>query len=324
LSLAVSDYIPMKAVLIDRPFSDPAWLFERKLDGIRCGMRRAHGEVHLMSRSGQPLEGSYPELVDELSGEPRGMLADGEIVAFSHGVTSFSRLQRRMQIHDPDRARRSGVAVYYYLFDLLELDGRDLRPLPVRERKAELRRAMQFRGHLRYTPHRRGDGEKLFRHACAHKWEGLVAKRAESPYVPKRSRDWLKIKCKRSQELVIGGWTPPKGSRQRLGAILVGYWAPDRSSPDGRVLRYAGQVGTGFNTAELERLGDELERRERSTPPFATRDELPSNARWAEPELVAQIAFTEWTPDGKLRHPRYEGLRYDKPATEVVREEPLA
>jgi bifunctional non-homologous end joining protein LigD len=183
---------------------------------------------------------------------------------------------------------------------------------------------MQFRGHLRYTPHRRGDGEKLFRHACAHGWEGLVAKRAESPYVPKRSRDWLKIKCKRSQELVIGGWTPPKGSRQRLGAILVGYWAPDRSSPDGRVLRYAGKVGTGFNTAELERLGDELERRERSTPPFAARDELPSNARWAEPELVAQIAFTEWTPDGQLRHPRYEGLRYDKPATEVVREEPLA
>jgi ATP-dependent DNA ligase len=133
--------------------------------------------------------------------------------------------------------------------------------------------------------------------------------------VSTRSRDWLKLKCSRGQELVIGGWTEPKGSRQRLGALLVGYY-------EGDVLRYAGKVGTGFDDATLQRLGDELERRERATSPFAA-DRLP-RARWAEPELVAQIAFTEWTRDGRLRHPRYEGLRDDKPARAVVREEPDA
>ena len=162
---------------------------------------------------------------------------------------------------------------------------------------------------MRFTPHRVGDGGALLRDACRRGWEGLIAKRADSAYVAKRSRDW------RAQELVIGGWTAPKGSRQRLGAILVGYWK------DG-VLRYAGKVGTGFDAATLERLGDELERRERPTPPFAG-DHLPPGARWAEPELVAQIAFTEWTREGRLRHPRYEGLRDDKPAREVVREEEI-
>jgi DNA ligase D-like protein (predicted ligase) len=310
----VSDYAPMKAVLIDHPFSDPEWIFERKLDGIRCGALRRGGKVRLISRSGQALNNAYPELVEALQVEGPDLLADGEIVAFAGGQTSFERLQRRMQIRDPERARRSGVAVHYYLFDVLESGGQDLRSLPLRERKAKLRRAVEFRGHLHLTPHRVGDGESAFQMACERGWEGLIAKRAASPYVSTRSRDWLKIKCARGQELVIGGWTEPKGTRSRLGAILVGYW-------DGEQLRYAGKVGTGFDDATLQRLGDELERRERSTPPFASGD-LPRNAHWAEPELVAQIAFTEWTRDGRLRHPRYQGLRTDKPAREVVREEP--
>ncbi len=142
----------------------------------------------------------------------------------------------------------------------------------------------------------------------------MIAKRASSRYSASRSRDWLKLKCSRAQELVIGGWTAPKGSRERLGALLVGYWE------DGK-LRYAGKVGTGFDQRTLQRLGDALERREREATPFTGRD-LPRAARWAEPELVAQIAFTEWTRDGKLRHPRYQGLREDKPAREVVRERP--
>jgi bifunctional non-homologous end joining protein LigD len=143
-----------------------------------------------------------------------------------------------------------------------------------------------------------------------------MIKRADSPYVPGRSRDWLKFTCTRRQELVVGGWTAGAGGRRRLGALLVGYW-------DGDVLRYAGKVGTGFDGAEVERLADELERRERPDPPFGA-DGLPRRARWAEPELVAEIEFTEWTRDGKLRHPRYLGLRHDKPAREVVREEPGA
>jgi bifunctional non-homologous end joining protein LigD len=310
----MSRYQPMKAVLTDRPFSARGWLFERKLDGERCGALREDGRVLLISRRGEALNATYPELVDALQTGGPDLLVDGEVVAFKGRQTSFEQLQRRMQIHDPDRARRSGVSVYYYLFDILELDGRDLRRLPLRERKAKLREGVEFGGRLRFTAHRTGEGEAAFREACERGWEGVIAKRADSHYVATRSRDWLKLKCSHAQELVIGGWTAPKGSRARLGALLVGYWDDDE-------LRYAGKVGTGFDRQTLEMLGDELERRERRSPPFAA-DDLPRSARWAEPELVAQIAFTEWTRDGRLRHPRYQGLRYDKPAHEVVREEP--
>jgi bifunctional non-homologous end joining protein LigD len=310
----VAEYAAMKAVLTDRAFSDPGWVFERKLDGIRCGVIRRGGEVRLVSRTGQDMTRTYPELADELAGGP-DLMADGEIVAFKGGVTSFERLQGRMQIRDPEAARRTGIAVYLYLFDVLEVDGRDVRSLPLRERKLLLREAVRWHGHVRWTPHRVGDGEALLADACRRGWEGLIAKRVDGPYRATRSRDWLKLKCSRGQELVIGGWTEPKGSRQRLGALLVGHY-------DDRGLRYAGKVGTGFDEATLQRLGDELEKRERPTPPFVD-GKLP-RARWAEPELVAQIAFTEWTRDGRLRHPRYEGLRDDKPAREVVREEPAA
>jgi DNA ligase D-like protein (predicted ligase) len=313
----MSSYRAMKAVLTDHPFSDPNWVFERKLDGIRCGAVRRAGEVTLSSRSGEELNRTYPELVDALAQTGPDLVLDGEIVAFSGRRTSFERLQQRMGIHDPALARRSPVAVYYYLFDLLELDGEDLRPRPLRERKAALRRAVSFRGRLRFTPYRHGDGEALLEQACRRGWEGLIAKRLESRYVESRSREWLKLKCSHSQELVIGGWTAPQGAREHFGALLVGYWE------DGR-LRYAGKVGTGFDNAMLERLGEALERRERRTPPFCAGSGVPSRAHWAEPELVAQIAFTEWTRDGKLRHPRFHGLRTDKPAPEVVREEPAA
>jgi len=311
----MAQYAPMKAILVAAPFTDPRWLFERKLDGVRAGVVVERGGIRLISRSGQRMNATYPELV-ELIGAAHlgGLVADGEIVAFERGRTSFARLQRRMQIRDPERARRSGVAVYLYLFDLLELDGDDLRPAPLRERKRRLRGAFRFHDGLRWTPYRIGDGEAAYRHACAHGWEGVIAKRADSPYVPVRSRDWRKIKCSCGQELLIGGWTAGRGARGRLGALLLGYWAGDR-------LRYAGKVGTGFDSEEVNRLADELERRERPTPPFTDRG-LPRAARWAEPELVAQIAFTEWTEDGRLRHPRYLGLRQDKPAREVVRELP--
>jgi bifunctional non-homologous end joining protein LigD len=306
----------MKAVLVHAPFSDPGWIFERKLDGIRCGAARSAGSVRLLSRSGELLNVAYPELVEAIDLPGPDLLADGEIVALERGRMSFARLQQRMQIRDPERARRSGVAVFLYVFDLLELDGCDVRSRPLLERKRALRRAIAWGGRIRFTPHRVGDGLDAYRHACANGWEGIVAKRADSPYTPGRSRDWLKIKCGRRQELVIGGWTTGHGARRRLGALLVGYW-------DGELLRYAGKVGTGFDAAEVARLADELERRERPTSPFAG-DGVPRRARWVEPELVAEIEFSEWTRGGKLRHPRYLGLRFDKPAREVVREEPVA
>jgi bifunctional non-homologous end joining protein LigD len=304
----------MKPVLIDKPFCDPAWVFERKLDGVRCGALREGGRVTLLSRTDRVMDAAYPEIEQALAVNGPDLLVDGEIVAFERGRTSFERLQQRIQIRDRARAGRSPVAVYYYIFDLLELAGADMRPLPLLERKARLRRALSFHGRLRYSGYRRGDGESAFKLACERGWEGLVAKHSTGPYLPTRSREWLKIKCAHGQELVIGGWTDPKGSRERLGALLVGYYERGR-------LRYAGKVGTGFDRATLQWLGDELERRERPSSPFAAGGP-PRQARWAEPELVAEIGFAEWTRDGKLRQPRYQGLRDDKLAREVVRELP--
>jgi bifunctional non-homologous end joining protein LigD len=310
----MSEYAPMKAVLSDQPFSDLNWVFERKLDGERCGAVRRRGAVHLLSRTGRRLDRTYPELVDALEVDGPDLLVDGEIVAFARGQTSFARLQQRMGISDPERARQSPVSVYYYLFDILELDGRDVRGRPLLERKALLRESVDFRAHLRYTPYRRTAGEAAFRSACEHGWEGVIAKRADGPYTSARSRDWLKLKCAHGQELVIGGWTAPKGSRQHLGALLVGYYEKGQ-------LRYAGKVGTGFDQRTLEDLSRKLDRLERDDSPFDAGDP-PRTAHWVEPELVAEIGFAEWTRDAKLRQPRYQGLRDDKPADQVVREVP--
>jgi ATP-dependent DNA ligase len=169
---------------------------------------------------------------------------------------------------------------------------------------------------VRWTPYRRAhEGERLLAEACRKGWEGLIAKRADSPYAGKRSRDWLKWKCSAEQELVIGGYTAPQGSRQGFGALLVGYY-------DGDVLRYAGKVGTGFDARELATLKKRMDALERSGSPFGAGDPPARATTWVEPELVAQVAFTEWTRDGSLRHPRYLGLRDDKPARDVVRERP--
>lgn len=304
---------PMRAKLHDRPFSDPGWVFERKLDGIRAIVRREAARASLTSRTGKDVSGAYPELIEALEAEPaEHFVADGEVVAFDGRRTSFERLQGRMGIHDPQLARLTGIPVFLYLFDLLEIDGRDLSSLPLRTRKRALREVLTFQGPIRYTPHRNERGEDFFREACAKGWEGLIAKRADSRYVQARSRDWLKLKCSFEQELVIGGFTPPQGSRQRFGALLVGYYEEGE-------LRYAGKVGSGFSHGTLERLGAKLEALEIPASPFS-RDGLPRNARWVEPRLVGQFGFAEWTRDGKLRHPRYLGLREDKRPREVVRE----
>jgi bifunctional non-homologous end joining protein LigD len=220
-----------------------------------------------------------------------------------------------MQLSDPQAARRTGVPVYLYVFDLPRHEGEDLRELPLRKRKARLRRALSFHDRVRFTPHRNERGEEMFREACAKGLEGVIAKRADSAYRSGRSRDWLKFKCHAEQEIVIGGFTAPKGSRTEFGALLVGYYE------DGR-LRYAGKVGTGFGRDTLERLGRRLRELEQGESPFVDAHPVPRGTRWVRPELVAQVAFGEWTRDGRLRHPRYLGLRDDKPARDVVRERP--
>jgi bifunctional non-homologous end joining protein LigD len=307
---------PMKAMLTDERFSDPNWIFERKLDGVRCLAFRTPGRVQLLSRTAKDLNHAYPELAEGLDRELReDFVVDGEIVAFRRGVTSFERLQHRMQVADPDRARRSGVPVFLYVFDVVHLEGHDTRALPLRTRKALLRKALSFHGPIRYMQHRNTEGEALYRDACKRGLEGLIAKRADSTYSSRRSRDWLKFKCSHEQELVIGGFTDPQGTRTEFGALLVGYFE------DGD-LRYAGKVGTGFDRPTLGRLGKRLRELERDDPPFVDVHPIPPRTHWVEPRLVGQFGFTEWTRDGRLRHPRYLGLRDDKPPREVVRERP--
>ncbi|MFJ9948338.1 non-homologous end-joining DNA ligase [Kitasatospora sp. NPDC091207] len=289
---------PMPALLSDRRSFDDAWLFERKLDGVRALAARDGDRVRLLSR-GQLRNATYPELVDALRAQHcRDFAVDGEIVALHHGRTDFSLLQQRSGLTDPDAALASGVPVLYYLFDLLRPDGRDTTALPLRTRKALLRDALDFDDPLRFTPHRNTWDQDLLDHECARGWEGLIAKRADSAYVHRRSGDWLKLKCGCGcgQELVIGGFTEPAGTRVGFGALLVGYYQ------DGD-LRYAGKVGTGYDTRTLLDLRRRLDARRQDRRPFA--DETRERAlHWVRPELVTQIGFTEWTRAGLLRHPR--------------------
>jgi bifunctional non-homologous end joining protein LigD len=304
----------MLATLTEDRFSDPKWIFERKLDGVRClAHRDTRGRVRLLSRNDHDLSGAYPEIADAIGAQARtDLIVDGEVVAFAGRRTSFERLQGRLGLTDPEAARATRIPVFYYVFDVLYVAGQDTRAVPLLARKKVLRDVLEFDDPLRFTVHRREAGEEAFRAACERGDEGVIAKRADAPYTSGRSKDWLKFKCVHDQELVVGGWTEPKGSRAALGALLVGYYA------DG-ALQYAGKVGTGFDDETLRRLGAELAGLETDQTPFQTRIKE-RDVHWVRPELVAQIGFTEWTRDGRLRHPRFQGLRTDKAADEVVRE----
>jgi bifunctional non-homologous end joining protein LigD len=295
---------PELATLTRDRFSDPAWLFERKLDGERCLTFADRDGVRLMSRNQHDISTTYPEIAAALTAQVAapGQILDGEIVAFRDGATSFSQLQQRLGLAHPSASLVSSVPVTYYIFDVLYSGGQDVRSLPQLERKQILREAMSFDDPLRYTEHRERDGETYFAQACRDGWEGLIAKRAAAPYRAGRTRDWLKFKCENSQE--------------GLGALLLGYY-----DPDGR-LNYAGKVGTGFSESVLRQLHAELAEQERDSPPF-TVGKLPrAHVHWVEPRLVAEVGFSEWTTDGQLRHPRYQGLRDDKDPADVVRETP--
>jgi DNA ligase D-like protein (predicted ligase) len=307
---------PMLATLTDKRFSDPRWIFELKFDGERCLGFRDGDQVRLLSRNRQSLNRTYPELVDALAAQSTSrFVIDGEVVAYQGRRTSFSRLQGRLGITDPDQARASRIPVFYHVFDLLHLDGEDTTALPLIWRKRLLRDAFQFRDPLRLTTYVWNEGQALYRQACQRGDEGVIAKLADSTYEGRRSPDWLKFKCVLDQEFVIGGYTAPKGSRVGLGALLVGYY-------EGRELVYAGKVGTGFDDATLHRLHQRLSTIEQDVSPFSRDVVRQPGVHWVRPELVAQVGFAEWTREGKLRHPRYTGLRTDKNAQEVVKETP--
>ena len=305
----------MLATLTHSYFSADGWIFERKLDGERLLCFCKGSRVTLLSRNQLALDGTYPEIVDALqSGRAHDVVLDGEVVALENGETNFNRLQQRFGISDPDVARRSPIAVTYFIFDVLHVDGYDVRALPLSARKSLLHRSIAFHGPLVYTEHRDRDGEAYLDEACRLRWEGLIAKRADSPYVSKRSPDWLKFKCSSEQELVVGGFTDPQRSRVGIGALLLGYY-------EGTSLEFAGKVGTGFDTKTLFDLRARLDKLEQPTSPFSASHPIRERGvHFVRPELVAQIGFSEWTPDGLLRHPRYLGLRNDKAARDVVRE----
>ena len=304
---------PMLATLTRHYFSDPGWVYGRKLDGVRCITYRKDGDLRLMSRARHEMSASFPELRDYFGTLPPGdYVLDGEVVAIRDGETDFQMLQPRMGLIDPADARKTGVPIFYYVFDILYFEGYDVTPLWLTSRKSILAQALPYRDPLRYLEDRGGDGLAYFREACKLGWEGLIAKRAKSPYQHRRSEDWLKFKCVEDQEMVIGGWTEPKGKRIEFGALLLGYYK------DGRLM-YAGKVGTGFNEQVLVELMSKLKPLARDTSPFA--GPVPEReVHWVEPRLVAEIGFENWTTEGRLRQPRYRGLRYDKNAKDVVRE----
>jgi DNA ligase D-like protein (predicted ligase) len=307
---------PMLATLTEELPAQGDWLYEPKLDGVRALVYANRGAVRMYSRNRKPLNDAYPELIEGLTGAVRGnAVLDGEVVAFDseRGITSFARLQQRMQLRDPLRATRSGVAVHLYLFDCMYYEGIDLTGLPLLERKSVLKDIVWFDEPIRLTEFQTSGARLMLRKACAQQAEGIIAKRADSRYLSARSTDWLKIKCLRRQELVIGGFTAPRGSRLRLGALLVGYY-------DGRLLRYAGKVGTGYDRRTLELLHERLAPLHRTTSPFSEPPRPARDVQWVDPKLVAEIGFSEWTSAGLLRHPRFIGLRDDKPAHAVRRE----
>jgi len=308
----------MLATLTDRRDFGDDWLLERKFDGERCVATRHGADVRLESRTGKNLTGTYPEVRAALAAQRlRDLVLDGEVVAYDGDQTSFSRLQQRLGVTNPTPEHVAAYPVVYCVFDILQVDGEDLVDRPLLERRARLARAIRPSPAVQLTEAWRGDSQARFAEACRAGWEGLIAKRADAPYRPGRTRDWLKFKCLNGQEFAIGGYTDPKGSRVGFGALLLGYYGRDGK------LHYAGKVGTGFDRRTLTSLHESLAALERPDPPFEPVRGLPrSHVHWVEPQLVAQVGFSEWTTDGELRHPRFQGLRRDKDPAEVVREMP--
>jgi ATP-dependent DNA ligase len=275
---------PMAATLTQERFSGPDWLFERKFDGIRLLAYKRGRDVQLLSRNRLPQH--LPDLSAAIARLPVDeVILDGEMTWDGRS---------------------------YHIFDILWLDGRDTTALPLEERHALLQRLPLKRPLQRVVLL---DGDKPWEQACRDGWEGVIAKRRGSPYEHRRSKHWLKMKCEASQELVVGGYTDPQGARVGLGALLVGYFEDED-------FVFAGKVGTGFDTKLLLELRRRFDTIEVATPPFTKGTGLPRvRAHWVRPEVVVQVSFIEWTVHGKLRHPRLIGVRYDKNAREVTREQ---
>ena len=304
---------PMAATLTQERFAGPAWIFERKLDGIRLLAFKHGPDVRLLSRNRLPLNESYPSIARAIANLPvHDVILDGEATGGWGPAASplVDVAQGGPEAHEgPHTARRRTIA--YHVFDIPWLEGRDVTSLPLDARR-ELLSRLPLQSPLERVLSL--DEPEPWARACREGWEGVIAKRRDSPYEHRRSPHWLKMKCEASQELVVGGFTDPQGGRVGLGALLVGYFEQDD-------LVFAGKVGTGFDTKLLLNLRAQLDALEIATPPFTKAVGLPRlRAHWVRPQIVVQVAFIEWTVHGKLRHSRLLGIRADKAAREVVRE----
>ena len=302
------------ATLVATPPSGDEWLHEIKYDGYRIGARVRKGRVTLYTRNGNDWTAAFPSIAAAV--EKLGLddaLIDGEAaMVLPDGRTSFQAMQNAS---DPSRR---GTLVYF-VFDLLRLNGESLQGLPLAERKTRLKRLVGAKktGPVRYSEHIHGGGDAFFAEACRAGLEGIVSKRGDEPYRAGRHGGWLKTKCVQRQEFVIGGFTDPEGMRAGIGALLIGYYEGER-------LVFCGKVGTGFTHKMALDLRATLDRIETKTSPFiaSPSGSLGRRAHWVKPELVCEVVFTEWTTDGKIRHPSFQGLRKDKNPRQIVREKP--
>lgn len=305
---------PQLATLVKSPPAEDGWLHELKFDGYRMLCHLARGKVRFLSRNKKDWTSKFPGVAKAIKlVDASNAIIDGEIVMFdSRGRTSFQKLQQSMG--------KGGEGFIYEVFDLIYLDGYDLTRVPLEDRKRLLKKLIG--GGRRVTPllysdHQEGNGALFFKQACEYGLEGIISKRADAPYESARSRTWLKVKCIKRQEFVIAGYTPSSKGLPGFGSLILGVY--DRGN-----LVYAGRVGTGFSLKQRVEIGKKLDKIARPTPAFAVRPRAPglSEARWTGPRLVAEVEFTEWTADGSIRHPSFQGLRQDKKPEEVRRELP--
>jgi bifunctional non-homologous end joining protein LigD len=303
----------MLATAVSEAFDNPEWLFEVKWDGFRALAFINSGKVSLKSRSDQNMNAKFSFIVQQLEKIEGQVVLDGELVVVDEkGRASFQGIQ--------DYQNNPKAKLLYYVFDLLFKDGQDLRELPLQKRKAILKQYLDECNlpSIRFSDHVIAKGKPLYKEAVKQKLEGIMAKKISSPYVSRRSSDWVKIKTVQRQEVVIGGFTAPRGSRQKFGALLVGLY-----NSEGEFI-YCGHVGGGFNAEMLANVSKKLQSLIRLKPSFKIAPKPNAPATWVKPELVCEVAFTEWTKDKIMRHPVFQGLRTDKSAAEVFKEKVVA